>query len=246
MNGGIRRVALLQCKGLGKRFGGVQALASVDISVRRGTIVGLIGPNGAGKTTLFNVIAGTFRPNAGRVFFEGEDVTGFPANVICRCGIARTFQVPRPFGEMTCLENVGVAIVNAHGSGRAISWRKAALEKLAYVGLEAHAGSEAKHLNVVQKKRLEIARALATQPKMLMLDEVLGGLNTQEIAQAVEFIRKLRDEMRVTVFWIEHVMGAIMSAADRVIVLDQGKKLMDGTPEKVVNDPSVIQAYLGE
>jgi branched-chain amino acid transport system ATP-binding protein len=239
-------LALLEGHSLSKRFGGVLALDQVSFSVEEGTIVGLIGPNGAGKTTLFNLVAGALRPDSGQIVFAGEEVTGLSANAACRKGLARTFQVTRPFPAMTCLENVGVAVINSPRSGNNGDWRQSALEFLKVVGLGALAYSEARHLNVIQKKRLEIARALATRPKLLMLDEVLGGLNTQEIIQAIDFIRRLRDERHLTVFWIEHVMGAIMQAAEKVIVLDQGRLLMEGPPEEVVNDPRVIQAYLGD
>jgi branched-chain amino acid transport system ATP-binding protein len=239
-------LALLEGRALSKRFGGVAALDQVSFSIDEGTIVGLIGPNGAGKTTLFNLVAGALRPDSGQIVFEAEEITGLPSNVTCRKGLARTFQVTRPFSTMTCLENVGVAIINSPRSRTNGDWREPAHEFLKVVGLGDLAYSEARHLNVVQKKRLEIARALATRPKLLMLDEVLGGLNTQEIVQAVDFIRSLRDEHHLTVFWIEHVMGAIMQAAEKVIVLDQGRNLMEGSPEEVVNDPRVIQAYLGD
>lgn len=239
-------MALLEGRGLTKRFGGVLALDEVSFAVEEGTIVGLIGPNGAGKTTLFNVVAGALKPDSGQIRFDGNDSTGLPATVTCRLGLARTFQVTRPFAAMTCLENVGVAMINSPRTGAGCRWGCDGIEFLQAVGLGEQAHSEARQLNVVQKKRLEIARALATRPKLLMLDEVLGGLNTQEIGQAVAFIRRLRDEHHLTVFWIEHVMGAIMQAADKVIVLDQGRTLMTGTPEEVVRDPRVIQAYLGE
>jgi branched-chain amino acid transport system ATP-binding protein len=239
-------MALLEGRKISKSFGGVQALNAVDFAVERGTIVGLIGPNGAGKTTLFNAVAGAFKPTSGRVAFDGRDVTGLPANAVCRLGMARTFQVTRPFGAMTCLENAMVAAINRHPAKPRGFIEALAREKLALVGLADMAGFEARHLNVIQKKRLEMARALATEPKLLMLDEVLGGLNTQEINQAVAFIRSLRDELGLTVLWIEHVMGAVMQAAERVIVLDQGRVLMAGTPSDVVNDPRVIQAYLGD
>ena len=237
---------LLEAQRVSKSFGGVQALSGVDFAVQAGTVVGLIGPNGAGKTTLFNAVAGAFKPTSGRILFDGAEVTGLPANAVCRRGIARTFQVTRPFAGMTCLENVMVAAINRHPDRARVEIEGAAHQQLARVGLDALAGTEARHLNVVQKKRLELARALATEPKLLMLDEVLGGLNTQEIGQAVDFIRRLRDEAQLTILWIEHVMGAIMQAAERVIVLDQGRVLMVGTPNEVVNDPRVIQAYLGE
>ncbi len=239
-------MALLEGRNVSKSFGGVQALSQVDFTVERGTIVGLIGPNGAGKTTLFNAVAGAFKPTSGRIVFDEADITGLPANAVCRLGMARTFQVTRPFGAMTCLENVMVAAINRHPQKPRAFIESSAREKLSFVGLAEMEGVEARHLNVIQKKRLEMARALATEPKLLMLDEVLGGLNTQEISQAVEFIRSLRDQLGLTVLWIEHVMGAIMQAAERVIVLDQGRVLMAGTPAEVVNDPRVIQAYLGE
>jgi branched-chain amino acid transport system ATP-binding protein len=239
-------MALLEGRKISKSFGGVQALSAVDFAVEPGTIVGLIGPNGAGKTTLFNAVAGAFKPTSGRVIFDGRDITGLPANAVCRLGMARTFQVTRPFGAMTCLENAMVAAINRHPTQPRGFIEALAREKLALVGLADMAGFEARHLNVIQKKRLEMARALATEPKLLMLDEVLGGLNTQEINQAVAFIRSLRDQMGLTVLWIEHVMGAVMQAAERVIVLDQGQVLMAGTPGEVVNDPRVIQAYLGD
>jgi branched-chain amino acid transport system ATP-binding protein len=239
-------MALLEGRGLSKRFGGVQALEDVDLTVEAGSIVGLIGPNGAGKTTLFNILAGAFPPSAGEVLFKGEAITGMTAHRICRKGIARTFQVTRPFAEMTCLENVAVAVVNRHSGCPRSQWETMAGECLAAVGLEAFEATPAKHLNVVQKKRLEIARSLATEPQLLMLDEVLGGLNTHEIQEAIGFIRRLRDERNLTVFWIEHVMGAIMQATEKVIVLDQGRVLMEGSPTAVVSDERVIHAYLGE
>lgn len=239
-------MVLLEGHKLSKRFGGVRALNEVSFSVREGTIVGLIGPNGAGKTTLFNLVAGALKPDSGQIRFAGEDITGLPANLACRKGLARTFQVTRPFGTMTCLENVGVGIINSPRWEPGEDWRSSAHGLLKAVGLSDLAHMEASRLNVVQKKKLEIARALATKPRLLMLDEVLGGLNTQEIAQAVDFIRRLRDEYHLTVFWIEHVMGAIMQAAEKVIVLDQGRHLMEGPPAEVVIDQRVIQAYLGE
>lgn len=239
-------MALLEGHGLTKRFGGVAALIDVSFAVEEGTIVGLIGPNGAGKTTLFNLVAGTLKPTSGQTLFNGEDITGKSANVLCHKGIARTFQVTRPFAAMTCLENVAVGLINGPSQEDRALWRDSAPHFLELVGMGHLAHTPAGRLNVIQKKRLEIARSLATRPKLLMLDEVLGGLNSQEVVQAVDFIRRLRDEHRLTVFWIEHVMGAIMSAAEKVIVLDQGRHLMEGTPEEVVKDPRVIQAYLGD
>ncbi len=239
-------MALLEGHGVSRAFGGVRALDGVDFAVEAGTIVGLIGPNGAGKTTLFNIVAGALAPSQGTVRFDGRQISGLPANRISRRGIARTFQVTRPFGVMTCLENVAVGIINRHPALGQSEWQDRAAGFLAEVGLEAQARTAAKHLNVIQKKRLEIARALATEPRLLMLDEVLGGLNTQEIQEAVGFIRELRDRRGLTVFWIEHVMGAIMQAAEKVLVLDQGTLLMEGPPAAVVSDPRVVHAYLGD
>ncbi len=239
-------MTLLEGHGVSRYFGGVRALDGVDFQVEAGTIVGLIGPNGAGKTTLFNIVAGAMAPSQGAVLFDGLKISGLPAYRICRQGVARTFQVTRPFGEMTCLENVAVGIVNRRPETRRSEWQERAEAILAEVGLEVQTHTAAKHLNVIQKKRLEIARALATEPRLLMLDEVLGGLNTQEIQESVAFIRELRDRRGLTVFWIEHVMGAIMQAAEKVIVLDQGTILMEGPPPAVVSDPRVIQAYLGD
>ncbi|MFO7707329.1 MAG: ABC transporter ATP-binding protein [Desulfobacterales bacterium] len=239
-------MALLEGRKISKSFGGVQALSEVDFKVDAGSIVGLIGPNGAGKTTLFNTVAGAFKPTSGQITFNGVDITGLPATTVCRMGLARTFQVSRPFGAMSCLENVMVAAINRRPGGSRAEVERLAREKLHLVGIPELEGVEARHLNVIQKKRLELARALATEPRLLLLDEVMGGLNTQEINQAVVFIRNLRDELGLTVLWIEHVMGAVMQAAERIIVLDQGRVLMTGVPQDVVTDERVIQAYLGE
>ncbi len=239
-------MALLAGTGISKNFGGVRALDGVDFALEPGTITGLIGPNGAGKTTLFNVVAGAFRPTGGRVTFDGRDITGLSPNRVCRMGIARTFQIARPFATMTCLENVGVAVINRGDPPGKGGWHREAREALDAVSLAGRAGARAGQLNLIEKKKLELARALASRPRLLLLDEVLGGLNSAEIAQAVDLIRRLRRDRGLTVFWIEHVMGAIMRAADRIIVLDQGRKLTEGPPGEVVRDPRVIKAYLGE
>jgi branched-chain amino acid transport system ATP-binding protein len=243
---GMTTMALLEGRKISKSFGGVQALSEVDFNVDAGSIVGLIGPNGAGKTTLFNTVAGAFKPTSGQVLYDGTDITGLPATTVCRMGMARTFQVTRPFGAMTCLENVMVAAINRRPGEPRTAIERLAREKLDFVGIRELEGVEARHLNVIQKKRLELARALATEPKLLLLDEVMGGLNTQEINQAVAFIRSLRDTLGLTVLWIEHVMGAVMQAAERIIVLDQGRVLTTGAPQEVVTDERVIQAYLGD
>lgn len=239
-------MALLDCVQMSKRFGGVPALQDVSFSLNKGEIVGLIGPNGAGKTTLFNLVAGAIKPTEGRVFLKEIDITGLPAHRICRFGIGRTFQVTRPFAELTCLENVGVAIINRPRKLKGESWREKGMEYLEQVGLLQEAQTRAGDLNLIAKKKLEMARALASNPEILLLDEVLGGLNTQEIGQAVSIIKGLRDALGITLLWIEHIMGAIMGAADRIILLDQGRKLLEGTPAEVVRDERAIRAYLGE
>ncbi len=239
-------MALLQCAGLSKRFGGVPALQDVSFSLNKGEIVGLIGPNGAGKTTLFNLVAGAIKPTEGRVFLKEVDITGLPAHRICRSGIGRTFQITRPFAELTCLENVGVAIINRSSKLKGEGWRGKGMEYLEQVGLLENAQTRGGDLNLIAKKKLEMARALASNPELLLLDEVLGGLNTQEIGQAVSIIKRLRDALGISLLWIEHIMGAIMGAADRIIVLEQGRKLLEGTPAEVVRDERAIKAYLGE
>ncbi len=237
---------LLEGHGLTKRFGGVLALDGVDIEIPKGAIMGLIGPNGAGKTTLFNALAGTFPLSAGTVRFKGRDITNLHAEKVCKLGIARTFQIPRPFSEMTCFENVKVAVINRPEGVKGATVEAVVEDTLSFLGLSHRTNVQAKHLNLIEKKRLEMARALATNPELLLLDEVLAGLNTHEIGEAVTLIKRLRDERNITILWIEHVMGAIMKVAEKILVLDQGRKLMEGTPEEVVKDPKVIQAYLGE
>jgi len=238
---------LIEGKGLTKSFGGLTAVKKVDFYLDEDEIVGLIGPNGAGKTTLFNLISGIFPPDSGKIVFEGKDFTGSKPFEVCRMGIARTFQIVRPFLKMTCLENVLVGIKGRNEKGlRKESKREEAKGLLKFVGLERHEQTMAKDLTLIEKKRLEMVRALATQPKILLLDEVLAGLNPSEIIQALELIEVIRSQLKVTVFWIEHVMGAIMKASDRVIVMDQGQKIKEGRPKEIVTDRRVIEAYLGE
>lgn len=239
-------MSLLEAKNLSRWFGGVMALNGVDLNLDSSEIVGLIGPNGAGKTTLFNVLAAALPPNTGSIHFKQTDITGWPAFRVSRMGLGRTFQITRPFSEMTCLENVLVGLVN-HRRGEPMHRLEGrAREALDFVGLGDQIQLQAVTLNLIQKKRLEIARTIAVRPDLLLLDEVLGGLNTQEMTQAVAMIRSLRQQLNITILWIEHVMGAIMGAADRIIVLNQGEKLMEGTPEEVVRDDRVIDAYLGK
>ncbi len=235
---------LLEVESLTKRFGGLLANQNVSFAVYPGEIVGLIGPNGAGKTTLFNCITGFYRPEGGRVRFEGVDITGWPPDRVCRAGIARTFQVVRVFRGLTVFENVLVgALLRNPNPGRAAG---VARQILALTGLSEQADELVDGLPIAHKKRVELARALATGPKLLLLDEVMAGLNPRERQGAIELVRKVRSELKVTVLMVEHVMEVVMPLSDRVVVLDFGTKIAEGRPHEVINNPEVIKAYLGE
>jgi len=236
---------ILEVHHITKRFGGLQALTDVSFGLKEGEILGLIGPNGAGKTTLFNVLNGVFPPNRGQVIFRGEDITGLPPYEVARRGIARAYQVVRPLNELTVRENVMVGACYGREALPLAQAARVADEVLATVGLAGRAEQLAGSLNVAQKKRLEMARALGSRPYLLLLDEVLAGLNPSEIAAMLDTIRAIR-EGGVTILMIEHVMQAVMSVSDRVIVLDYGQLIAEGSPEEVVNNPQVIEAYLGD
>ncbi len=236
---------ILQVQDLTKRFGGLQALTEVTFALPEGHILGLIGPNGAGKTTLFNVINGVYPPDAGRVTFRGQDITGLPPYEVARRGLARAHQVVRPLDDLTVLENVMVGACfgrERHSLSRAARLAEEVLEQ---VGLKERALPPAGNLNVAQKKRLELARALAARPYLLLLDEVLAGLNPSEISPMLETIRAIRDD-GVTILMIEHVMQAVMNVSDKILVLDYGMVIAAGTPAEVANNPQVIEAYLGD
>jgi branched-chain amino acid transport system ATP-binding protein len=236
---------ILQVKEVSKRFGGLQALTDVTFDLSEGEILGLIGPNGAGKTTLFNVINGVYAPSHGRVIFRGEDITALPSYEVARRGMARAHQVVRPLHELTVRENVMVGACYGREQHSLKDARRLADGALEKVELIDRADQPSGSLNVAQKKRLELARSLAARPYILLLDEVLAGLNPSEIAAMMETVRSIRED-GISILMIEHVMQAIMAISHRLIVLDYGTLIAEGPPEEVANNPQVIEAYLGD
>jgi branched-chain amino acid transport system ATP-binding protein len=239
-------MALLEIKGLSKSFGGLMALFNLDFEVNEKEIVGLIGPNGSGKTTLFNTIMGSLKCDQGSILFRSEDITGLKPYQVCQKGIARTFQLTKPFSRMTCLENVmvGRSFGNDAASGLKQT-KKEAEDILRFVGLQEKRQIPASALNPVERKRLELGRALAARPQLLLLDEIMAGLNPMEINMAVGLIRQI-NYSGVTMVIVEHVMKALLGVSERVIVMDSGKKIAEGTPQEVVNNQDVIKAYFGK
>jgi branched-chain amino acid transport system ATP-binding protein len=236
-------VALIEAEKVTKKFGGLMALRDVSFGIDRGEILGLIGPNGAGKTTLFNAVAGVFPPESGTIQFNGEEITGLRPHELCMKGIARTFQITKPFLNITVLDNMMVgALCNEKnlGAGKRIS-----LEVLEFVGLAAKKDVMAGSLTLEDRKRLELARALATKPTLLLLDEVMAGLNPKEMEDTLKLIRKVHAE-GMTIFIVEHVMKAIMSVSHRIMVLHHGEKIAEGAPNEVVQNQKVVDAYLGQ
>ncbi len=235
---------LLQVRGISKHFGGLQAVSDVSFNLGEGEILGLIGPNGAGKTTLFNLVNGVFKSDAGTIAFWGKDITGRSPDQVVHLGLARTHQIVRPLSGMSVLENVIVGACFGREKQSMREARTTALEVLERVGLADRANSSARALTLAGKKRLEVARALAARPKLLLLDEVLAGLNPTEIGQMISLILSIRDG-GVSVFMIEHVMQAIMNLSDRIVVLNLGRKIAEAPPAEVVKNADVVEAYLG-
>ncbi len=234
---------VLAVEGLSKHFGGVQAVRDLSFQVRAGEILGVIGPNGSGKTTTFHLITGFHRPDQGTVTFLGQDITGLPPHEVCTRGLCRTFQVARPFPDITVHRNVlmGALLRRADPVEAAVR----ASDVIRRVGLEAQTGTLAGSLTTIDQRRLEVARALATEPKLVLLDETMAGLNATEVVEAIKLIATLRDQ-GLTVVVVEHVMRAVMTLSDRIVVLDQGAKIAEGKPKEIAENPLVIQAYLGK
>ena len=236
-------VPILSVDGANKHFGGIVAVKDMSFNVKAGEVVGLMGPNGAGKTTLINIISGEYRPDSGTVKFKGNDITGLPPHKICHLGIVRTYQIPQPFINLTPLQNIAVAAIYGRGLSKSAAEQEAA-KLLNVVGLSEKKEMHAGDLEEISRKRLELARVLATNPTLLMIDEVAAGLTEAEIPQILELLKDIK-KMGITIILIEHVMKVMMKAVDRIVVMDKGAKLAEGTPDEVMENKDVIEAYFG-
>ncbi|MCK9392801.1 MAG: ABC transporter ATP-binding protein [Syntrophales bacterium] len=241
---------MLEIKNISKHFGGVKALQDVSLTLNEGEFLGLIGPNGSGKTTLFNVISGMYKPTSGSIIFNNQRLTGLTSDKVCHAGIARTFQIPKPIMDISVLENVMLGLIfgkdgSSHHS-KLKETQEEALKLMEFVELDVDPYAYPSELTAGDLRRLELVKAIATHPKILLADEVLSGLNHDELEGAAKVLQKVRNDKKIAIVWVEHIMGVLMGLVDRVVVLNYGKLIADGTPAEISTNQEVIDAYLGE